>query len=345
MVKFRAIERDHIFLRRAEANACLHHGLNHSATLTACSGIELLLEFLVSKLYDDHYRNSRRKANSLLKQIEDEERRNSAKITYWGLGRWIDLYKRRSIFAALSRQFDFEFNSLNEQSLNDTNEIWNRCKHDPYLATRDNAMQTVELLTDCLVETQLSLDKNEHLQMTVGAFSAHWLRQWAEPLVRWVASNQNAPETRILLCLAPYLDLLIRLIDDDRLTYEFKTPLMVAVNYVFSTLDLIPEDQDKPHVNGLVDDGTVLALTLHWLTQNDQFNKQILFSHWPGGEGILEEIEELKRHIWEWQADLFPDAKRHFGSKLVWNVLQRIAVEGPEALWQNYWQEEYRTGA
>ncbi len=299
----------------------------------------------MSQLHEDLSRKSRRKANTLLKQVEDEERRNSAKIAYWGLGRWVDLYRRRSIFAALSRQFDFNFKSLNEQSLDDANEIWNRCKHDPYLATRDNALRTVELLTECLAETELNLEINEQLQLTVGAFSAHWLRQWEEPLVRWVATNQDSPETRILLCLAPYLDLLIRLIDDDRLTYEFKTPLMVAVNYVFSTLDLIPEDQDKPQVSGLVDDGTVLALTLHWLTQKDQFDKQILFSHWPGGEGLLEEIEELKRHIWEWQADLFPDAQRQFGSKLVWKVLQRIADDGPEALWQNYWQEEYRTGA
>ena len=345
MVRFRTIERDHIFLRRAEANACLHHGLNHSATLTACSGIELLLEFLVSELFDELSQNSRRKANSLLKQIEDEERRNNAKITYWGLGRWVDLYKRQSIFAALSGQFEFNFKSLNEQTLNSANEIWNRCKHDSYLATRENALRTVELLTDCLAETQLELEKTDQLRLTVGAFSAHWLRQWEEPLLSWVASNMDAPQTKLLLCLAPYLDLLIRLIDDERLTYEFKTPLMVAVNYVFSTLDLMPEDQDKLHVSGLVDDGTVLALTLHWLTQNKHFDKEILFSHWPGGASILEEIEELRAHIWTRQSDLFPDDKRVFGSNLVWNVLQRIADEGPEALWQNYWQEEYRTGA
>ena len=345
MVKFRTIERDHIFLRRAEANACFHHGLNHSATLTACSGIELLLEFLVSRLHEDLSRKSRRKANALLKQVEDEERRNVAKISYWGLGRWVALYKRRSIFSALSGQFDFKFHSLNEQALNDANETWNRCKHDPYLATRENAQRTVALLSDCLAETQFEFEKNDQLRLTVGAFSAHWLRRWEQPLVQWVATNQESPRTKVLLCLAPYLDLLVRLIDDDRVTYELKTPLMVSVNYVFSTLDLMPEDEDGLEVSGLVDDAAVLVLTLHWLLQNDQFEKELLYSHWPGGESIFEEIEGLKQHIWAWQEELFPDTKRQFGSKLVWKSLQRIASDGPEALWQNYWQEEFRTGA
>lgn len=345
MVRFRTIERDHIFLRRAEANACLHHGLNHSATLTACSGIELLLEYLVSRLYEDLSRNSRRRANTLRKRVEDEERRNTVKTAYWGLRRWVDLYKRLSIFSELSRQFDFSFKSLNEQALNDANEIWNKCKHDPYLATRDNALRTVALLTNSLAETQFEFEKNEQLQLTVGAFSANWLRQWEEPLLQWVASNHDSPQTRILFYLAPCLDLLIRLIDDDRMTYKFKTPLMVAVNYVFSTLDLMPEDQDALEVGGLVDDGAVLVLTLYWLVRQDQFANEILISHWPGGDSILDEIEALKQHIWEWQTDLFPGASRQFGSKLVWKALQRVAIYGPEALWQNYWQEEYRTGA
>ncbi|MYD09641.1 MAG: hypothetical protein F4X02_06320 [Chloroflexi bacterium] len=345
MVSFRTIDRDHIILRRAEASACLHHGLNHSAALTACSGIELLLEYLVSRLYEDLNRTSRRKANSLHKRVEDEERRNSAKTTYWGLGRWVDMYKRQSIFAALSAQYDFSFRTLNEQSLSEANEIWNKCKHDPYLATRENAARTVQLLTSCLAETQFELEQNEQLQVTVGAFGAHWLHQWEEPLLRWVATNQDSPQTKILLCLAPFLDVLIRLIDDDRVTYEFKTPLMVAVNYVFSTLDLMPEDEDKLSVDGLVDDGAVLVLTLHWLMHKDPFAKELLIRHWPGGESIVEEIEALKQHIWAWQQDLFPETKRQFGSQLVWKVLQKIAIDGPEALWQNYWQEEYRTGA
>ena len=43
-------QRKLISLRREEANACIHFGLLHAGTLTACSGIEMLLKTLYDEL-------------------------------------------------------------------------------------------------------------------------------------------------------------------------------------------------------------------------------------------------------------------------------------------------------
>ncbi len=345
MVAFRTIERQYIVMRRAEAMACLQYNLCHSATLTACSGIELLLEFLVSNLYEELSHNSKRRANLLLRDVKDEERRNQAKTAYWGLRSWADFYKRRSILDSLHKQFDYEFDMLNEYTLKETNEIWNMCKHDPYLATPETASKTVSLLNHFLKETDIKHDVNNRQQLSVGDMSTHWLEQWEQPLAKWVAGNRDAPQTAILMYLAPLLDLVIRLIDDNRVTFAHKTPLMVAANYVFSSIDLMPENSDRREVSGLVDDGAVLVLTLYWLLRQDDFDKATLYSHWPGGDSIHSETNDLKQLIWNKQADLFPDSRSQLGYKLIWKVIERIAVDGPEALWRNYWQEQQQSEA
>ena len=218
MARFRTIEHEYIILRREEASACLHYLLYHSATLSACSGIELLLEFLVSKLYEELTSESKRRGNTLLRQVEAEEKRNNAKSMYWGLKSWVDFYKRNRIFEKLHEQFNYRFKTLNNHTLSSANEIWNKCKHDPYLATRDIAIETVNLLNDYLEETEFQRELSHTSRLTVSHMSAQWLDQWERPLVQWVAANGDAPQAAILMYLAPFLDLIIRLIDDSRVT-------------------------------------------------------------------------------------------------------------------------------
>ena len=96
-------------------------------------------------------------------------------------------------------------------------------------------------------------------------------------------------------------------------------------------------------VHALVDDGAVIALSLYWLLHQTEFDSAILYSLWPAGQAISDEIDGLKQIIWNKQADLFPDSRGQIGHELVWKIIERIAVEGPEALWQNYWKEQYRS--
>lgn len=340
MAVFRIIEREHIIMRRTEANACLHYHLFHSATLTACSGIELLLEFLVYSLHSELNNKSKAKANSLVGYVKDEERRNSVKTSYWGLRSWVEFYKRRGIFDLLRRQFDFKFQNLNESTLSEANDTWNKCKHDPYLATPEIARRTVNFLNDYLIETDIESDSNNIRQLTMSEASNHWLGKWEKPMADWVRLHRDSPQTAILIYLAPLLDLIIRLLDDRRVGFELKTPLMVAANYVFSSIDLMPESGDNLDASLLMDDGAVLALTMYWLLRQDGFDTSILYDHWPAKDALVGEINDLKTHIWDEHDLLFPDSRLQIGYGLVWKVIARIVDDGPEVLWQNYWKEQ-----
>lgn len=343
MATFRAIDIKHVIQRREEANGCLTHRYFNAAILTAGSGIELLMEFLVKKLYDELNRKSRRRAGNLQRNVENEEQKNSAKIIYWGLNRWVDFYRRKKIFKQLHNEFNYSFQTLNNSNLKEVNKIWNKCKHDSYMASFEDANEIVYFLNEYFIETEINLEENYRQCLTVGDISKHWLGDWEKPLASWTVANLDAPQTEILLSLTPYLDLVIRLIDDKRIRFEHKTALMVAANYVFSSLDLFPEDTDKQDVHGLVDDGAVLALSLFWLLQQDQFDQAIISSNWTGGASIINEAKDLKQYIYDNQEILFPDSRNQFGYRLAWKVIKRISSEGPEALWQNYWQEQYNS--
>ena len=343
MARFRGIEREHLIVRRAEADACLHYLLHHSATLTACSAVELLLEYLVSSLHKKLDHSSKRQANSLLDDVRNEERRTGTRMNYWGLNSWIEFYRKRGIINKLHKQLNLHFEVFNVVTLKDVNEVWNCCKHDPYLATHDTAQAMVDLLNSFLDEAQIKLEENAHHPYSIGHMSAQWLGNWEKPLIQWIANKPDSPKTDVLYYLVPLLDLFVRLIDDDRVDYKHKSALMVATNYVFSSLDLVPEDIDKLEVNSLVDDGAVLALSLYWLLQQDDFDLALLANHWPGGASVRQEAFDLYNHRIENHEVLFPDSRRHIGSRLVWKVIERISTKGPEALWENYWREQSAT--
>ena len=278
-----------------------------------------------------------------MNDVRTEERHTGTRMQYWGLNSWVELYRKRGIIDKLHKHLDLHFEVFNVTTLKDMNEVWNCCKHDPYLATHDTARDTVDLLSDFLAEAQIKPEENTHLPFSVGQMSAQWLGNWETPLIQWLANNPESPKTDVLFYLVPLLDLFVRLIDDERVDYKHKSALMVATNYVFSSLDLMPEDREKLEVHSLVDDGAVLALSLYWLLQQDDFDDKLLASHWPGGASVRQEAVDLEKHLSENHEVLFPDSRRHIGSRLVWKVIERITEKGPEALWENYWREQSAT--
>ncbi len=331
----------HITQRRDEASRCLSHNFFHAAGLAAGSGIELLVEFLFYKLLNDLSNRSARKAKTLQNELSKEETKNNAKTKYWGLRNWLVFMKKQQILERLCSDFNFTFRTLSYNTLEASNETWNKLKHDFYEATLNDANELVYFLNEYLIEIEINLEEDHKQRLTVGDISKHWLGQWEKPLASWVAQNQTTPQTEILLYLTPLLDLVIRLIDDKRIYFEHKAALMVAANYVFSSLDLVPEDTDKQDVHRLVDDGAVLALTVYWLLQHEQFDQAIVSDHWTGGASVFSEAKALKQNIYDNQEILFPDSRKQLGYRLAWNVIARITEDGPEALWQNYWKEAY----
>lgn len=326
----RKIDRELVNLRREEAMACMHYSLYHAATLTAGSGVELLLEFLVGELIDALTAVQPQRAEQLRQNLEDFKYQKGD-MGKWGLGVWCDFYLEFQIPFELRDNLGYQSKVFTDKYLRNVNEEWNRCKHDIYKALPDTAQKVVEYFNEILNE--------------VGIFSSKqggkmdWRQKWRERINYWTVNNRIAPETELLSNLFPLLGVVERLISDERIGYEYKTRLMVAENYVFSTVDLVKEDDRRPH--SLVDDAAVLALTLFWLLSQDQFDKAVLQDCWQQNGRAEFEVERLYNYICENHDTLFPDSYGHMGNSLVWAAIRRIADEGPEALWQNYWKEAY----
>ena len=331
-MKLREIDPELVNLRREEANACMHYSLYHAATLTAGSGFELLLEFLVGELIHAHMLDQSHQANQIEKHLEEHNfAKGGIEIENWGLGVWCDFFSEYQIPFMLREKFGYESKSFADEKLRKVNKEWNRCKHDLHEALPDTANDIVVYLNELLDKVGISSSRHRG--------KLGWRKSWGERIDYWTVQNRNAPETELLINLFSLLEVVQRLISDKRVGYEHKTRLMVAENYVFSTIDLVTEDNRRPH--SLVDDAAVLALTLHWLLQKTKLDKDILQDCWHNKKSAEEEIERLYIFIFENHVKLFPDSHGQIGKYLVWSAIRRIPDVGPEALWQNYWKEAY----
>ncbi len=327
----REIDRELVNLRREEANACMHYRLYHAATLVAGSGVELLLECLVGDLLRilvANNPNSAEKLKSDLKGFEFEK----GDIRKWGLGVWSEFYTEYQIPFSLRDAFSYKSECFNDGRIRKVLNEWNRCKHDEHEALPETAREIVAYLNELLDEVGIRSTKNR------GRMA--WRQTWGDRINYWTVQNRVSPETKLLIKLFPLLEVVERLISDKRVGYEYKTRLMLAENYVFSTKDLVAEDVRHPR--SLVDDAAVLSLTLYWLLHQPKFEDSLLHENWQRGDtNAKDEIVGLYKYIIENHGKLFRDSPGQFDGNLTWAAIRRISDIGPEALWQNYWAEAY----
>ena len=330
--------RELIVLRREEANACIHYGLYNAASLTACSGIEML----VKTLYDELINTLRQAEPSLAEEFEDgrsEKTDLTDPTSDWGLGKWISFYDDFGILHQLSRVFNYKLSTFTMTSLRQVNNEWNACKHKVAHANPITARKVCGFLNDYLVETKhTDGEAGAHLR-TLGELSDRWISEWEDTIRKWLVLNHTAPQAMILQSMSKLLILTVSLITDRRVNVEIKRYLMVAANYVISSVDLIPES--NLDVRGLVDDGAVLTFTLLWLRRKRGLKDNLLIHHWPKDSDVIDELDRLEQHLKASKDLLFSQSKPEFGDNLVWATLRKIETEGPEALWQNYWKEAY----
>lgn len=331
-MQLREIDRELIYLRREEANACMHYRLFHAATLTAGSGFELLLECLVGDVYrafaaSPHDAQQAEQLHYDLKYFVPTE----TKGQFWGLGTWIRFFEGYQIPLMLQTGLDYNSDSFDFKRLHEANRVYVKAKHEPFKVTVEDAREVLVYFDMLLDEVGiLTVEDRGKLE---------WRRTWGERIRFWTVQDRDSAETLLLLNLLPLLDTIERLIRDQRVGYEHKTRLMLAENYVYSTIDLVKEDERKPH--SLVDDAAVLALTLYWLLRQPTFDNSILHACWQRDTHVEDEVEHLYKFIVDNRAKLFPDTPGQFGRHLIWEPISRIATDGPEALWQNYWKEAY----
>lgn len=325
-----------IVMRREEANACIHNQLYHAATLTACSGIEMLLVTLYGELLE----KLQEVEPALAIEIENyRSERTGDQLIHWGMGNWISFYREFNIFDELRNHFNYDLYEFKMPSLRRVNSEWINCKHRPYQISRETALSINNYLNVFLEETQHPMSPQSQHTSTIGYFSEIWRREWQDAIRKWIVQNRAAPQANIIEPLPKLLGLVVSLIADAHVMHNYKSDLMVAANYVISSVDLMPED--NLNVVGLVDDSAVIIFTLDWILSGSYIDEDILRRHWEDDSDVISEIKRWKTFILDNSQELFAKPISTLGDRLIWETLRRISSEGPEALWKNYWKEAY----
>jgi len=311
----------------------------HASVLVAGSGIELLLHALYCKL-----RTNVRSGDPLPKEVEIEisELSKSKPIDKWTLGDWIKLYRTCNLIQELSKRFGYNLMRFDEKRLNHANEIWRKCKHESKQAEEKDASKVCNYLKSFLEECNYRSRADSPTparERNVDEFGERWLDEWREEIARWLPDKSAHHGKLLIEALPNLLELALGLIGDHTIPARLRTQLMVAVDYVISTVDLMPEVGLE--VRGLVDDSAVLVMTLDWLLRQKEFNVETLHAHWQGGYDIISKITVLETYIYENSDVLFKESRLPFKDNSIWSAIRGVAEIGPEALWQNYWKEAY----
>ena len=109
------------------------------------------------------------------------------------------------------------------------------------------------------------------------------------------------PVRNAMLALPNLLKLAYRLVRDARIPIRRRMFAMVALAYVVSPVDLLP---DAIPVVGQLDDVLVVVLALHHLLEGA--TGEIVAEHWDGSEDVLEIVDATL----SWGAELVPKPLR-----------------------------------
>ena len=116
-------------------------------------------------------------------------------------------------------------------------------------------------------------------------------------IVTWLDAHTKV-DVRIreyLLLLPDLFVLVVRVLTDARIDFDQKIPLIGAITYVVSPIDLIP-DVFMPV--GFIDDVVALIFTISKLIQDTgESGAAILQEHWEGSSDLLEMIQKYAGEI------------------------------------------------
>ena len=117
-----------------------------------------------------------------------------------------------------------------------------------------------------------------------------------DKITMWADRNELKPTYRkYLLALPDLFHLIARLVLDKRVDAMSKTILAVALAYVVSPFDLLP---DFLGPLGFVDDLLVIALAVETVLL--RVPKKVLTEHWAGEGDIVELVREIREAADKW---------------------------------------------
>ena len=306
--------------------------LRHAAGSNCCWS-RCLQSIYISILRDD-----RETAREILAERDKWNTDHDLK-NQWTLTNWRRYFEDSGVLENIQIRFGKEIVILRPGMLRSINDEWNKCKHEIYVASPKSAIHIVEILNNSLEELEFLASEANSSNASVVQLNKKWHSHWGNKISDWAAQNQDSVLWELISRLSALLNLVVGLASDPRIDFELKTSLLVAAHYVYSALDLIPDVEDNART--LVDDAAVLVLTLGWLIEVNNIGSKLINEYWSGKEDVTQEIQRLNQYIQANNQSLFPAKRGTGGSDIVWATIRRIATEGPEALWQNYWKEAY----
>lgn len=140
-----------------------------------------------------------------------------------------------------------------------------------------------------------------------------WYDRWRERIHSWVGERIDPQIADLVLALPDMVMLLVGLVGDQRVPIAVKARIALALAYVFSPWDLIPEA--VLGLVGLTDDAGVLVVMLFTIHQLGSIDRKLLSDYWRGQNDAMETITSL--HSW-----LDKNAESLLGS--TWQTIQRF---------------------
>lgn len=120
-----------------------------------------------------------------------------------------------------------------------------------------------------------------------------WYDKWRVRIQEWVTSRVDKRLASVILLVPDFFALMIRLLRDKRVSRRTKFSLLLSIGYVLLPFDLLPEMLFG--VLGLVDDASVMGLTLFGITSLGKVDPAILRQHWSGNGDVVTAVGYVHR--------------------------------------------------
>lgn len=122
-----------------------------------------------------------------------------------------------------------------------------------------------------------------------------WYDKWRERIQAWVEKRVDRRLAWIVLLVPDFFALMVRLIRDERVSRRTKLSLLVGLGYVLLPFDFLPEM--LLGVVGLVDDASVMGLSLYGLHAIGSIDPTILRQHWSGNGDVVTVITTARQYL------------------------------------------------
>ncbi len=273
-----------------------------------------------------------------LRLFINETKAHKGRLTF---GSIITIYEERNIFGQLTEICGYEFNSNPISTLRSMVTIRNEAAHETWKQNKSEAKIVRTRYFSLLKETDRLPKDWEDKQVQARAeevanadaspiqsLAADWRNKWEKLITEWLAESDNLSDKLLVGSLMDFLMLVNGLASDSRVGQEYRSKLLLAINYVILTADLIPDQEGKLHT--LRDDVAILTFTLQWLIREvDEADTlaEVMRNHWVRESDPVETINYMGQYIRISHHTLFYENE--------WAAITPVSEFGPEALWNS----------